>query len=70
MRTLASFAEACGGRLQGEDRAYSQVCTDTRTLARGELFWRCAAPRFNGKRIRGAGPRPPAPQVPSSIHPR
>jgi UDP-N-acetylmuramoyl-tripeptide--D-alanyl-D-alanine ligase len=48
MRTLASFAEACGGRLQGEDRAYTQVCTDTRTLARGELFVALRGPRFNG----------------------
>jgi UDP-N-acetylmuramoyl-tripeptide--D-alanyl-D-alanine ligase len=48
MRTLASFAEACGGRLQGEDRVYSQVCTDTRTLARGELFVALRGPRFNG----------------------
>jgi UDP-N-acetylmuramoyl-tripeptide--D-alanyl-D-alanine ligase len=48
MRTLASFAEACGGRLQGEDRAYSQVCTDTRTLSRGELFVALRGPRFNG----------------------
>jgi len=38
MRTLAKFAEACGGRLQGEDRVYSGVCTDTRTLAAGELL--------------------------------
>ena len=48
MRTLASFAQACSGRLQGEDRAYSQVCTDTRTLARGELFVALRGPRFNG----------------------
>jgi UDP-N-acetylmuramoyl-tripeptide--D-alanyl-D-alanine ligase len=48
IRTLASFAEACGGRLQGEDRGYSQVCTDTRTLARGELFVALRGPRFNG----------------------
>jgi UDP-N-acetylmuramoyl-tripeptide--D-alanyl-D-alanine ligase len=48
MRTLSSFAEACGGRLQGEDRRYSAVCTDTRTLARGELFVALRGPRFNG----------------------
>jgi UDP-N-acetylmuramoyl-tripeptide--D-alanyl-D-alanine ligase len=48
MRTLASFAEACGGRLQGEDRDYSGVCTDTRTLTRGELFVALRGPRFNG----------------------
>lgn len=48
MRTLASFAATCGGRLQGEDRSYSGVCTDTRTLERGELFVALRGPRFNG----------------------
>jgi UDP-N-acetylmuramoyl-tripeptide--D-alanyl-D-alanine ligase len=48
MRTLAKFAEACGGRLQGADRSYSGVSTDTRTLARGELFVALRGPRFNG----------------------
>jgi UDP-N-acetylmuramoyl-tripeptide--D-alanyl-D-alanine ligase len=48
MRTLASFAEACGGRLQGGDRDYSQVSTDTRTLGRGDLFVALRGPRFNG----------------------
>jgi len=48
MRTLAGFAEACGGRLQGEDRSFSQVSTDTRTLERGELFVALRGPRFNG----------------------
>jgi UDP-N-acetylmuramoyl-tripeptide--D-alanyl-D-alanine ligase len=48
MRTLASFADACGGRLQGEDRSYSGVCTDTRTIGRDELFVALRGPRFNG----------------------
>jgi UDP-N-acetylmuramoyl-tripeptide--D-alanyl-D-alanine ligase len=48
MRTLAGFAAACGGRLQGEDRSYSQVSTDTRTLERGELFVALRGPHFNG----------------------
>ena len=48
MRTLAGFAAACGGRLQGEDRSYSQVSTDTRTLERGDLFVALRGPRFNG----------------------
>jgi UDP-N-acetylmuramoyl-tripeptide--D-alanyl-D-alanine ligase len=48
MRTLSKFAELCGGRLQGEDRSYSAVCTDTRTLGRGELFVALHGPRFNG----------------------
>ncbi len=48
MRTLANFAAACGGRLQGADRSYSGVCTDTRTLARDELFVALRGPNFNG----------------------
>ena len=48
MRTLAKFAEACGGRLQGADRGYTGVSTDTRTLAAGELFVALRGPRFNG----------------------
>jgi UDP-N-acetylmuramoyl-tripeptide--D-alanyl-D-alanine ligase len=48
MRTLANFAASCGGRLQGEDRLYSQVCTDTRTLTAGDLFVALRGPRFNG----------------------
>jgi UDP-N-acetylmuramoyl-tripeptide--D-alanyl-D-alanine ligase len=48
MRTLANFAKACGGRLQGEDRSYTGVCTDTRTLEVGELFVALRGPRFNG----------------------
>jgi UDP-N-acetylmuramoyl-tripeptide--D-alanyl-D-alanine ligase len=48
MRTLAGFAAACGGRLQGEDRSYSQVSTDSRTLERGELFVALRGPHFNG----------------------
>ena len=47
-RTLASFAQACGGRLEGADRTYSGVSTDTRTLAAGELFVALHGPNFNG----------------------
>jgi UDP-N-acetylmuramoyl-tripeptide--D-alanyl-D-alanine ligase len=46
-RTLAEFAQACGGRLKGADRAYSGVSSDTRTLAQGELFVALRGPRFN-----------------------
>jgi UDP-N-acetylmuramoyl-tripeptide--D-alanyl-D-alanine ligase len=46
-RTLAEFARACGGELQGADRAYSGVSTDTRTLKPGELFVALRGPRFN-----------------------
>ena len=37
-RTLAEFARACGGRLHGADAAYSDVVTDSRTLAPRQLF--------------------------------
>lgn len=47
-RTLAAFAEACGGRLEGPDRAYSGVSTDSRTLEAGALFVALRGPRFNG----------------------
>jgi UDP-N-acetylmuramoyl-tripeptide--D-alanyl-D-alanine ligase len=46
-RTLAEFAQACGGELTGADRAYTGVSTDTRTLAPGELFVALRGPRFN-----------------------
>jgi UDP-N-acetylmuramoyl-tripeptide--D-alanyl-D-alanine ligase len=48
-RTLAQFAQDCGGRLAGEDRAYAGVSTDTRTIARGELFVALRGPRFDGR---------------------
>jgi len=46
-RTLADYARACGGELQGADRAYIGVSTDTRTLKPGELFVALRGPRFN-----------------------
>ena len=46
-RTLADFARSCAGELEGADRAYSGVSTDTRTLKPGELFVALRGPRFN-----------------------
>jgi UDP-N-acetylmuramoyl-tripeptide--D-alanyl-D-alanine ligase len=46
-RTLADFAQSCGGTLRGSDRGYTGVSTDTRTLAPGELFVALRGPRFN-----------------------
>jgi UDP-N-acetylmuramoyl-tripeptide--D-alanyl-D-alanine ligase len=46
-RTLAEYANACGGELRGADRAYAGVSTDTRTLKPGELFVALRGPRFN-----------------------
>jgi UDP-N-acetylmuramoyl-tripeptide--D-alanyl-D-alanine ligase len=53
-RTLANFAASCGGRLQGADRAYAGVSTDTRTLLAGELFVALRGPRFNGNEFLSA----------------
>ena len=47
-RRLAQFAADCGGTLQGVDGDYRGVSTDTRTLARGELFVALRGPRFDG----------------------
>jgi UDP-N-acetylmuramoyl-tripeptide--D-alanyl-D-alanine ligase len=46
-RTLADFAKACGGRLDGADREYTGVSTDTRTIQPGEVFVALQGPRFN-----------------------
>ncbi len=47
-RALSQFAHDAGGRLVGEDRAFTGVSTDTRSVARGELFVALRGPRFNG----------------------
>ncbi len=47
-RTLGEFALACGGRLEGADRSYSGVSTDTRAIQAGELFVALRGPRFDG----------------------
>ncbi len=46
-RTLSWFAKACGGELIGQDRAYSGVSSDTRSIKPGELFIALRGPRFN-----------------------
>jgi len=53
-RTLGDFARACGGRLEGADRSFTAVSTDTRTLGSGELFVALRGPRFNGHEFLGA----------------
>ncbi len=52
-RTLSDFAQACGGTLQGGDRAYRNVSSDTRTLAKGDLFIALRGPRYNGNEFVG-----------------
>jgi UDP-N-acetylmuramoyl-tripeptide--D-alanyl-D-alanine ligase len=47
-RTLRDFAALCSGRYAGADLAYSGVATDTRTLARGEIYLALRGPRFDG----------------------
>jgi len=47
-RTLAAAAAACGGHLQGQDRSFAVVSTDTRTIAAGDLFVALQGPRFDG----------------------
>ncbi|HEX5209625.1 MAG TPA: UDP-N-acetylmuramoyl-tripeptide--D-alanyl-D-alanine ligase [Steroidobacteraceae bacterium] len=47
-RTLGNFARACGGRLEGDDRAFVGVSSDSRTLSPGDLFVALRGPRFNG----------------------
>src|SRR5689334_20168381 len=47
-RTLRDFAALCGGRYQGEDRAYRGVATDTRTLQPGQIYLALRGPRFDG----------------------
>jgi UDP-N-acetylmuramoyl-tripeptide--D-alanyl-D-alanine ligase len=52
-RTLSDFAQACGGTLQGADRAYKGVSSDTRSLEQGDLFIALRGPRYNGNEFVG-----------------
>src|SRR5271165_5773315 len=47
-RTLGEVARATGGRLEGEDRPYGAVSTDSRTLEPGALFVALRGPKFDG----------------------
>jgi len=46
--TLAAAAENMDGALQGDDRDFEGVSTDTRTLRGGELFFALQGPNFDG----------------------
>ena len=48
MMTLAQAARALGGRLVGNDAAFTSVGTDTRRVTPGQLFVALIGPRFNG----------------------
>jgi UDP-N-acetylmuramoyl-tripeptide--D-alanyl-D-alanine ligase len=50
-RTLADFAQVCGGMLRGADRSFAGVSSDTRTLAAGELFVALRGPRFDANQF-------------------
>ncbi len=47
-RTLLEAARAVGGQLQGDDRPYGAVSSDSRTLAPGALFVALRGPKFDG----------------------
>ncbi len=47
-RTLQEAARVIGGTLEGEDRPYGAVSTDSRTLAAGALFVALKGPNFDG----------------------
>jgi UDP-N-acetylmuramoyl-tripeptide--D-alanyl-D-alanine ligase len=53
-RTLGNLARACGGRLEGADRAFGGVSSDSRTLSAGDVFVALHGPRFNGNEFVGA----------------
>ncbi len=48
MMTLAEAAEAVAGRVSGASAAFGGVSSDTRTLARGDLFVALRGERFDG----------------------
>jgi UDP-N-acetylmuramoyl-tripeptide--D-alanyl-D-alanine ligase len=52
-RSLQSFAALCGARFAGEDRAFSGVSTDTRSLREGEVYLALRGPRFDGNEFLG-----------------
>jgi UDP-N-acetylmuramoyl-tripeptide--D-alanyl-D-alanine ligase len=47
-RSVQHFATLCGGRYQGEDRSWSGVNNDTRTLEAGQIYVALRGARFDG----------------------
>ncbi len=47
-RTLREFARLCGGRFTGEDREWTAVNNDTRTLQPGQIYLALRGARFDG----------------------
>ncbi|HMW71099.1 MAG TPA: UDP-N-acetylmuramoyl-tripeptide--D-alanyl-D-alanine ligase [Cellvibrionaceae bacterium] len=48
MMNLTSWAAAAQGTLVGENRSVSSVCTDSRTLQAGDVFFALKGPNFDG----------------------
>jgi UDP-N-acetylmuramoyl-tripeptide--D-alanyl-D-alanine ligase len=48
---LSRLQQITAGQLHGEDRSFSAVSTDTRTLQPGELFFALKGPNFNGNQF-------------------
>ncbi len=51
--TLSFAAEAMAGRLHGDDRGFSGISTDSRTIAADELFVALSGPNFDGSKFVG-----------------
>lgn len=47
-RTLGMLARAVGGELVGDDVRFTSVCTDSRSIGRGQLFVALQGPSFDG----------------------
>jgi UDP-N-acetylmuramoyl-tripeptide--D-alanyl-D-alanine ligase len=47
-RTLREFAALCGGRVAGEDRPWTGVTNDTRSLGAGQIYIALRGARFDG----------------------
>jgi UDP-N-acetylmuramoyl-tripeptide--D-alanyl-D-alanine ligase len=56
-RTLQEAARVVGATLEGEDRPYGMVSTDSRTLAAGALFVALKGPKFDGAEFVAAAAR-------------
>ena len=49
INTLSEAADCMQGILHGEDRAFDGICTDTRSVREGELFFALQGPNFDGR---------------------
>ncbi len=51
MMSLSLLADTLKAKHHGRDAVFTGVSTDTRTLARGDLFVALVGPRFDGHRF-------------------